>query len=326
MRTYLPFLLLPCAIPALAQQPRHFLPPLVAVATIGGESNDVLVRPMRILADSDGVVVAEADDWSIRRFGLDGKMRWKAGRPGAGPGEFRRTQALRFDAAGNVWVLDPENARVTILDPRGGLLRTIALRETASEIEPVAGGKFLTDAPDSFLALRTDSTVQSLPVPPEVQGVNRLARQAELVRSGSVNAAVFGLSDLFYLFDDAGHFRAFHGVEPVPFPVPTERRIPGGVVTSFAERPTWAAISAAAEGDSLYILFAGKGDLARRLVDVYSMTDGRYLGTYQLPQKGVAIAMGKAGMAVLTEDPVPMVTVYRRAGRAGEAGKAGGAR
>ena len=59
----------------------------------------------------------------LRLFSASGEYVRTVGRPGGGPGEFRRPFRVDEGPDANIWVLDPQNARVSVFDSTGAYLR-----------------------------------------------------------------------------------------------------------------------------------------------------------------------------------------------------------
>ena len=83
------------------------------------------VRAIDHLA-SGGFVVAHQSQTELRFYSADGHLLRTVGRAGEGPGEFRFILDLQT-LGDSVWVHDLQNARVTVFDSNGRVLRTIPL-------------------------------------------------------------------------------------------------------------------------------------------------------------------------------------------------------
>lgn len=58
----------------------------------------------------------------VHKFNSDGKLLLSWGEPGGDPGQFRLPHSVRVDKRGRVWVVDRENNRIQIFDPKGKFL------------------------------------------------------------------------------------------------------------------------------------------------------------------------------------------------------------
>lgn len=68
------------------------------------------------------IYVVEAQSQEIRVFGSDGRHVRTIGRKGGGPGEFQRALHAAFGPDGRLWVADPANGRVSVMDTTGSLV------------------------------------------------------------------------------------------------------------------------------------------------------------------------------------------------------------
>lgn len=87
----------------------------------GGRNPDLLFAAiMTFTADSQGFVyIADAIAKEIRRFDAEGRLMWKVGRKGQGPGEFEKIDYLGV-GFGRVYAVDEGNERITVLDAETG--------------------------------------------------------------------------------------------------------------------------------------------------------------------------------------------------------------
>lgn len=67
------------------------------------------------------IFVAEGFTHQLRAFGPDGGHLWSSGREGEGPGEFRMISGIAPRPGGELWVMDPHNQRLTVLDTAGAV-------------------------------------------------------------------------------------------------------------------------------------------------------------------------------------------------------------
>lgn len=90
---------------------------------IGGPEarSAVLERPRKILVLSDRIIVVERGEPFLQVFDLDGRLRQRAGRRGAGPGEFRLVAAVAVSADG---------VGISAIDTPLGRLTRFVLRDT----------------------------------------------------------------------------------------------------------------------------------------------------------------------------------------------------
>jgi len=101
--------------------------------------------------DLDRIWVLEAQSREIRVFGPDGSHVRTIGQEGGGPGEFADPAHMAFGPDGHLWVPDPANNRVSVIDTTGAFV-------TSHRME---GGFFMSPWPGGF----DDAGRFYLPVP-----------------------------------------------------------------------------------------------------------------------------------------------------------------
>lgn len=292
---------------------------------IGGERDDTtLVSPMRLSANRDGVYLIDYYPRRIARYGHDGRLSWHFGRMGGGPDEFRDPRDLKLDRNGRVWVMDPANARVSVLRPDGGMERRIslaALDATPMELVPGSdGGAILvSDGRTGGPLARVDSAGRVLRREAfPWAGFPRMEYLASQVITASSPATgewsmAFRLGDGFFSYTGARARRGWF-VEHVPFPEVVVTRSGNTTTREHRGRPTSAAISLTMSPSTLYVLFGGTTRERGRLVDTYSLADGKYGGTYLLPRRVTEIAWHDGGLYTLAHRPYPELAFWRPIG------------
>lgn len=284
--------------------------------------DSTLLMPFRPVAGPGGVYVADYYADRILHFDGHGTLLWQFGRKGSGPDEFRRIRDVKVDSAGHIWILDQGNLRATVLDSSGAVLQRVPLDRVGRMPQlliPLGGGDALlavdrTDTP--FVRIRQDGSVVGTRTFPwrGYRDLNFLAAQftsATLPGTGSWVAAM-QMGDGFFAFRSTG-WSGYHGsyVERVTFPEVQEDRTGNGVATHFKVPPTRAGESVTMSPDRLYVLFGGTGPYARRIVDTYSLADGRYLLSIVLPHRVDAIGWGDGGLYVVYNTPYPTLAYWR---------------
>jgi hypothetical protein len=84
------------------------------------------------------IYILEGQAQEIRVFNPDGTYLRTIGRKGGGPGEFQSAGAIRWGPQGNLWVIDPRNARYSIFDTTGTYL-TMMRRASGMHMVPWLG-------------------------------------------------------------------------------------------------------------------------------------------------------------------------------------------
>ncbi len=102
----------------------HELVPFFVTASSGQDTT--LLFPYRVYLWGPRLAVLDAQGMRVVAFDTTGKWLWTHGRPGEGPGEYRAPSAATVAPNGNLWVLDPENARLTELGSDGAVMSELS--------------------------------------------------------------------------------------------------------------------------------------------------------------------------------------------------------
>jgi hypothetical protein len=97
------------------------------ITRIGGATADAsgFGRIEALEVDEEGTVyVLDGLEHTLTAFSPSGNRRWTVGREGQGPGEFTAPVGLAWAPDGTLWVIDPENQRVTAVTRDGALAAT----------------------------------------------------------------------------------------------------------------------------------------------------------------------------------------------------------
>lgn len=296
------------------------------VFTVASNAQDsTLLMPFRPVGGGGGVYVADFYGNRVLHFDRRGGLRWRFGRTGSGPDEFRRIRDLKLDSAGHVWVLDEGNLRATVLDSAGSVLERIPLDRINGSpqlLVPLggAGPLVVVDRTDSpFVRVRGDGSVVERRVFPW-DGFRELSYLAGQFTSGmrpgsNTWAAAMQMGDGFFVFHGT-RWAGYRGryVERVEFPQIERRRVEGGEVTQFKTPPVEAGKSVTLSPTRVYVLFGGTGAHSRRIVDTYAVANGRYLGSVVLPRRVDSIAWDDGGFYVVYNSPYPTLAYWRPRG------------
>lgn len=278
-----------------------------------------LLRPLLFAAHEDQLYVFDYGDLALKAFGWDGVLRWGVGRRGRGPREFSNPTDLQVDARGNIWVLDPENQRATVVAPGGRVERLIPLPRPYNRVLPVDVDGFwaILDKSEEFGSyLDAQGKVKKhLILPDEVLAAELLAREARVAVSPDGSRAVVGFiyaSTLMMLEGESGATLLAEGIEPVPFPGIVQWKRGELRFTRLDPEAVVATLSLDIHGNEVYAHFRGTSKEAGKVLDVYSITDGRYLRSYALPEKCLRIAVLSPNVvAALIHEPVPTIKVWQ---------------
>lgn len=92
------------------------------------DGKELFADPVSATRLSSGViVVADRRDAIVRFFNSEGRLIREVGRRGAGPGEFERINQVMQCAADSVFVWDPIQPRMTVIDSAGKVIREFNL-------------------------------------------------------------------------------------------------------------------------------------------------------------------------------------------------------
>lgn len=289
----------------------------------GGVTDDstlqVVIHPV---ANERGVFLADLSARRITHIDHQARRVWQFGKSGAGPGEFQDPRDIRLDAAGRVWVLDPRNSRITVIDPDGKLYREINLQSIGSrpvEVIPLSQEKAVVVASDPrapFVVIDSLGSVverREFPWRPfsEMSGLaTQLVSTSEPTSDFWVTG--FRVGDGFFFFDGE-RWTGKRGwfAEPIEFPVPVVVEADGKRVTSFKEKPLSAARSMTMSPTRLYVLFGGASEDKTKLVHEYRRSDGAYERSFLLPEPALDITWHDGGLYVLRENPYPEIAYLR---------------
>ena len=307
------------------QQERRFLEgDWVVVGGVEPEVESNLLRPLLLNADQRQLYVFDYGDYAVKAFDWNGLMTWAVGNRGKGPNEFTNPTDLKLDTDGNVWVLDPPNRRVTVVEASGRVSRLVPLRgEVGGSIHgvlPSAGDNFwVLVLGHDVLAVKFDkdgNVIDDQPLPDQLTSVPTVARQPVVAWAGSDRVFIGFLwsSALARWSVEQKRLEFFPGVESVEFPPIRERKVLGGGVFRGVDpsTATLATRGLGIFGDTAYVLFAGASRFKGRLIDMYSTQSGTYLGSHLLPEKIRALVVVEDGHFVgLIATPVPAIRIWQ---------------
>ena len=234
-------------------------------------------------------------------------------RVGSGPGEIRRPHIIIPVPLGFA-VADIGNARLSAFDLKGTLLWDTPLPEPmvgglcAQSASRIAIKRYssdhveIRDTSGALLSVRSVSwgkhSQETLSQGVQVAGPSRKGHCAIIREFGSQ----------FALLHPSGSLRTFKYIEQLPEPnVESSSKVleksASGTVRQYSHSTTskQSGINAMIRGDTLIVRFGGESARRLRLLDYYSMIDGRYLHSRVLPGGFVSITIAPDGMFYGTE-------------------------
>lgn len=300
---------------------RRLLPgTFVTVATSTPDTSAALQRPSLLAHDGQLAYTYDYGDSKLKAFDRNGRLQWAVG----GISIFSNPTDLQVASNGEIWLLDAPRRRLTVFDRSGRTIRTLQLTKGVERFVPKVDGGFVglqIEGADvaGYHFGRDGRVISPIELPSYLRPVPSMARSllAAPLANSSAYVTVHHYSDHVALWKGsqvAGEVR--RGVEPVPFARLMQWTLPNGAtVTRIAPSATQAARSVTADSADIYVLFAGAGPRAGRLVDVYSAETGRYRGTYLLPRKAAKIAKTRDGFVVLVGGNSPSLEWLRLQGK-----------
>jgi hypothetical protein len=97
----------------------------VRIGTLEGDGPDLFGEVTAVETDVEGrIYVLEGQAQELRVFGRDGRHVRSVGRKGGGPGEFAQPIGLAWSPAGDLWIPDPQNTRISVVDTAGNFVRS----------------------------------------------------------------------------------------------------------------------------------------------------------------------------------------------------------
>jgi hypothetical protein len=285
--------------------------------TVGGSARDtLLLNPYLVAASDSGVYLFDGGNRSVLALSAEGKVRWRFGREGSGPDEFRGARDLKMGSDGSVLVLDPRNGRIIRLNAAGVVRARIPLGAVghAEQLASLDSGRIVLltmDPSRAFAIMDTLGNVRerfSLPWA-GFAALDQIARQGLIAPSGG-GAWLFGFSmgDGWFTFDGSKSVGSARYVEHMDFP---EVETTSAGATQMAEYNACSACSASVSDSILYVHFGGYGPHPESVIDLYHVNGRRYIGSFILPAKATAIATAGDRIYALRDDPYPMLLALR---------------
>lgn len=276
-------------------------------------------------AGRDGFFVVDPYGARVARFAWDGSLRGYVGRRGGGPGEFGNVRDLDVDDAGTLWTLDVENVRVSGFDRDGDLVEEVPLGGL-----PLAPSSFGVNHDGSVFyfvvseqelvpwAVERSGTAtggQAIAVD-DAEGAFSMALQGYVARTDTTGGWLYAFSmgdGFFPMRDVARDGPRVRYPELIPFPgIQRTVTVDGNMTTTttgLTERIE-SAVSVDTHDGVLYLVFAGEGPDAGRLLERYDLATRSYIDSVRLPRPGY-VAVWEDRIVLAANNPEPEVLVLR---------------
>jgi hypothetical protein len=234
-------------------------------------------------------------------------------RAGSGPGEFKRPYGV-IPVQGGFAIADQGNARLSAFDLRGKLLWDTPLPE------PMVGGLCAQTARRLVIKRYSSDHVEIRDTSGSLYSVSRVPWGKNARESLSQGVQVVGPSSRghcaiirefggqFALLSPQGVLKSYPYIEQLPEPEVVssskvlEKNESGTIrqqTNSTASRQS--GMRAMIRADTLIVQFGGESRQRLRLLDYYSLLDGRYIHTRVLPGGFVALTIAADGTFIGTE-------------------------
>ncbi len=291
---------------------------------VGTQAPDdtILLSPIRAELWQNQVVVIDLTPKLIGINRRDGRILWQYSRKGKGPGELVMPYSAQQAPNGNLWVLDPAQARIVEFDQDGTPVATHTLNDLGGLIMgfAVTGDRahFITLSKNGFRVLEVSvpdfklTANAPFPWPDSIPFARKRQRFVVAAAASAQNvwAAAYFLGPGFIVWKEGAPSGAKY-IDPIPFD-------PAQVVARQLVNDTsrWGAHQMNIVGQEVFILFGGRPHTREQagapieLVDVYSLS-GRYLRSYRLPYPVDGLATDGEVFYALTSEPYPMLQAIR---------------
>ena len=301
---------------------RRFLPiEWKKVVVLEGALDSDLLRPALMVARDSTVYLYDYGDRAVKAFGMDGRLRWRFGREGSGPGEFQNPTHLQLDQSGLLWLADPAASRVTVISGTGRLVRTVSTAIMTESVLPLGAGRFVGTAfvGDRPRFERFDSLGRAqgrIKHPTWMDTVPSLVSELRVTATPDDKRIVFASfysGRLMQLAAGDSVIKDIRSIETHSFPKKISYSPRKGMTVnriSPEARPTIRSITA--DDEFAYALILGSHEERGRIIDLYRLRDGTYAGSWLLPERVHEISITSRGIAVLVTDELPSLYFFEK--------------
>jgi len=285
---------------------------------IGGNPEDTtILLPLQLRASREHFLVYDAVAQRLLALSpKSGRIDWRFGRPGRGPGEFGGVAKVTARRDGGAFVVDFALSRLTEVTEDGKEGPRVDYR---LGVNP----RGVCEAGNTHIHLRSTESgeIERVHVPtgqrgsedlpwPELRALPSLVRQSMIFEHPQAGVCMISVTfgPMFALLDETGVRARARWIDEIP--MGQAKALGKG---SWEMLPsTQGAMGATAVGNSFAVLFRGRGPKRGRFVDFYSVIDAGYLFSIELPFPAIDIAFGHGLLALAgeTEEGAPFVRAF----------------
>lgn len=280
-----------------------------------GESRNFISSSHMRIGDDNTVFLADDEENVIRRFSLTGEQESVYGLgEGRGPGEAQTIIDLHISADSTVWLVDDMSNRVTMYDLRNSdQWEILELNYAFNKIFPIGSDRYWVEKKfDSQMKImnfegKQVGQVQAIVDDPELWAYVLEGFFALVPNRGVVQVQYH--TNHIIQYDSTGDILFFR--EPIAFQGLPD--IEPYYANDFArvntvDYRTWEQVSSDPQivGDEIHIFVKLKsestGEWEQGIIDAYSLDDGDYLYSYELPAVFQSLAISENYLAGIDEE------------------------
>jgi hypothetical protein len=272
----------------------------------GGQPDTILFFPRLLAAGADMVYAFDYVDGAVKAFDSAGRLRWRSGKRGVGPGEFANPFRVDVGPDSIIWILDAGAHRLTTISNDGTLGHSFSLGKSKLPVTLVPryhDALVVTASLDPFwfaVDLRGSITASGDVPIPDLADVYPPGRAS--MAAGAPNGAKWALVFLY-----GGLLIVYDGIEPRCQGTLVER---GPFPRSRGASTIWAA-GIAVTDTNVFVLAQGLTNNRLRFIDVYATADCEYERTLTLPRRVSAMAYANGVFYFEYEDSLPTILGLR---------------
>lgn len=279
------------------------------------------VEVSSVIALDSTVVVLLSDEARLVGLSLDdGRLSWRTGRKGGGPGEFELPRTLFAVSATRFGVLDSFGRRASLFDADGQFVHALAGPIYDKEIDDICA-----ESDSTFVAARfpmgelvranlRGEVIAARPMhwPDARLDAALHLKQARFARNRSASSVcvLHTVRGNYFTMLDIGRLEPVNIHEYLEHIVVPEVTTRNGAVSLSAD--VISGLSAVVDDSLVYVLFGGSSPKSEQQVDVYARETGVYRWSIALPRRATSIDLARGRLVVLESgvENIRQVSVY----------------